>query len=198
MAVRFIADTHLGHKNIYKYRTIFESTLHNDLYFMSLIKSTHRKQDTTYFLGDIVFDHKYLPFFKSLPGKKILVLGNHDTEYIHIKDLVEVFDEVHSSMKYKEFILSHVPSHPDELRGKFNIHGHVHHCTIQDNRYLNVSVDSEFMKYNMRTLEELRAYFYNDNRSTQPMSVEDLKQHIDSNSKLSKLYQDALEQSRKE
>lgn len=160
MAVpRFIADTHLGHRNIYKYRTVFESTRHNDLYFMRILQETSTKRDSMFFLGDIAFDEYYLDAIKELPGKKILIPGNHCTEYIPMKKLVEVYDEVHALLKYKEFWLSHAPLHSGELREKVNIHGHVHTASVPDVNYLNVSVDSTFMRYMPRTLTEVRDAF---------------------------------------
>lgn len=156
---RFIADTHLGHRNIYKYRQVFDSTKHNDLYFIKILQEYSTKRDSMYFLGDICFDEYYLPMIKELPGTKILIAGNHCSEYIPMKKLVDVFDETHALLKYKEFWLSHAPLHPDELRGKRNIHGHVHAASVPDTKYLNVSVDSEFMKFLPRTLSEARDAF---------------------------------------
>lgn len=153
---RFIADTHLGHRNIYKYRTVFDSTKHNDLYFIKILQEYSKKRDSMYFLGDICFDEYYLPMIKELPGQKILIAGNHCTEYIPMKKLVDVFDETHALLKYKEFWLSHAPLHPEELRGKKNIHGHVHAASVENTNYLNVSVDSEFMRFLPRTLHEVR------------------------------------------
>ena len=53
--------------------------------------------------------------------------------------------------KIKNVILSHTPIHPQELEYKsssvnicpprYNIHGHVHDFTIDDDRYFNTSVD---------------------------------------------------------
>lgn len=160
MAVpRFIADTHLGHRNIWKYRKVFESTLHNDLYFIRILQETSTKRDSMYFLGDIIFDEKYLDVIKELPGKKVLILGNHCSEYIHISKLASTFDDVHGLLKYKEFWLSHAPLHDGELRQKLNVHGHVHTESVPDTKYLNVSVDSTFMRYKPRTLTEVRDAF---------------------------------------
>lgn len=153
---RFIADTHLGHRNIYKYRTVFDSTKHNDLYFIRILQETCKKRDSMFFLGDICFDRQYLEVIKELPGRKILIPGNHCTEYIPMKELVEVYDEVHALLKYKEFWLSHAPLNEVELRGKMNIHGHVHTQSVCSSNYLNVSVDSSFMRFLPRTLHEVR------------------------------------------
>ena len=160
MAVRFIADTHLGHKNIYKFRPVFKSTLHNDIFFTTLLETVITKRDIVYFLGDIIFDKKYLNFIKNLNcTKTILIAGNHCSENISMSTLANTFDEIHGIMKYKEFWLSHAPIHPVELRGKKNIHGHVHDASVNDINYLNVSVDSTFMNYYPRTIEEVREAF---------------------------------------
>ena len=45
-------------------------------------------------------------------------------------------------VKYKEFWLSHAPIHPEELRDRINIHGHVHYKNIDDARYFNVSCEN--------------------------------------------------------
>ena len=153
---RFIADLHMGHRNIYKYRTAFVSTEHNDLYWMYLLPEVLTKRDSSFFEGDVLFDEKYLPFIKELPGTKILIPGNHCTEYIPMKKLCDVFDDVHALLKYKELWLSHAPIHKDELRGKCNVHGHVHTESIMDAEYLNISADSEFTRFMPRTLFEVR------------------------------------------
>lgn len=156
---RFIADLHLGHKNIYKYRPIFESTKHNDLFFIEVLQKYSTKRDIMYFCGDILFNKEYFNVIRELPGKKFLVLGNHDTEFNSTRELTTVFDEVYSMLKYHEFWLTHAPLHADELRMKRNIHGHVHTASIDDVNYLNVSVDSSFMKFVPRTLFEVREAF---------------------------------------
>lgn len=197
---RFIADTHMGHKNIWKYRPVFESTLHNDLYFQYILAETCTKRDTMFILGDAVFDEKYLPFFKELPGTKILILGNHCSEYISTSKLCDTFDEVHALMKYKEFWLSHAPIHPEELRGKKNIHGHVHTESVSGLEYMNVSVDSSFMNFFPRTLHEVRQAFETVN-STQEIfggvPNEDALSVIEANPIAKAAYYKALEESRK-
>lgn len=197
---RFIADTHMGHRNIYKYRPVFESTLHNDLYFMEILSSICTKRDTMYFLGDILFDEKYLPFIRELPGQKILVLGNHCTEYIPVSKLCTAFDEVHALVKYKEFWLSHAPLHPDELRSKKNIHGHVHTESVNDLNYMNVSVDSSFMNYYPRTLLEVRQAFEKVNSEQKiftGIDDADALAVMESNPVTKAAYYKALEESRK-
>lgn len=201
MAVpRFIADTHLGHRNIWKYRKVFESTLHNDLYFTRVLQEVSTKRDSMYFLGDIAFDEYYLGLIKELPGRKILILGNHCSEYIPVKKLVDAFDEVHGLLKYKEFWLSHAPLHDGELRGKLNVHGHVHAASVPDTKYLNVSVDSSFMKYFPRTLTEVREGFATQNSTGEYFKgIEDdaTLETITADPKSREIYYWALAESRK-
>ena len=197
---RFIADLHMGHKNIWKYRPVFESTLHNDLYFQYVLEAVCTKRDTMFFLGDIVFNEIYLDFIKSLPGTKILILGNHCTEFVSTKLLCDAFDEVHGLLKYKEYWLSHAPLHPDELRGKRNVHGHVHTESVNDAQYLNVSVDSSFMNFFPRTLHEIRQGFEtvnNEQKIFAGVPNEDALSVIESNPIAKTAYYKALEESRK-
>jgi calcineurin-like phosphoesterase family protein len=73
-----------------------------------------------------------------LVGDKRIILGNHDTDRkVPIEQFVLAFDQVHGLVSYKDAWLSHPPIHPVELRGKFNIHGHVHQHSVPDPRYFN-------------------------------------------------------------
>jgi calcineurin-like phosphoesterase family protein len=90
-------------------------------------------------LGDAAFTVDGLESFRALPGRKILVRGNHDE--LPVQMYLSVFEEVYGITRYKKSWLTHAPIHPDELRGKSNIHGHVHLNTIPDARYVNVSAE---------------------------------------------------------
>lgn len=146
MAVLFWSDLHLGHRNILKFRFGKENATEDDIHkhaleLLSNYKKIVTKRDIVYFLGDIVFDKKYIPYLKELPGRKILILGNHDSEFFKTSELLEVFEEVLGCKRYKMFWLSHFPMHESELRGKLNIHGHTHNIVIPDKRYINVCVE---------------------------------------------------------
>ena len=160
-AVYFLSDLHLAHKNICKFREGFTSVEQHN----ALIKENYHKRvtkrDTVYFLGDVAFDKESLADVKTWAGaKKILICGNHDLDHHTMKDLVEAYDEVYSLKKYKEFWLSHAPIHPDELRGKVNIHGHTHYHNIADDRYVNVSMEQ--INYTPIELHEVRAKIYKE------------------------------------
>jgi calcineurin-like phosphoesterase family protein len=68
------------------------------------------------------------------------VLGNHDI--FPISEYQKYFTKIHGLTKYKGFWLSHAPIHSEELRGKINIHGHVHNKIIVDPRYRSVCVEA--------------------------------------------------------
>ena len=91
-----IADTHFGHKNIIQY----ENRPFEDVEIMdkSLIKNWNSvvgKDDLVYMLGDFTLSRRKViitDLVKRLNGRKILVMGNHDTR--KPKDYVECGFEV--------------------------------------------------------------------------------------------------------
>lgn len=145
------ADLHLGHKNITKYRTQFSSAEEHHETILDNIKSSVNKADSLWLLGDIAFDKHWLSRVSEIKcRRKVLILGNHDTDRsIKIRDLVEVYDEVHSLVSHRNIWFSHCPIHPQELRNRdFNIHGHLHGDIVKlydsnymDKHYINVSIE---------------------------------------------------------
>lgn len=160
-----LADVHRGHKNIHTYRNFASNEEHD-----SIIKENYHnvvtKRDIVFFLGDIAFTHEALAEIKTwTAAKKVLIVGNHDLERgIKMRDLCDTYDEVYAFRRYKEFWLSHPPMHPDELRGKVNVHGHVHDKTIDDPRYFNVSMENiDMTPINLEVLRE-RLYHQSNNQ----------------------------------
>ena len=110
------------------------------MYLMDRWRRTVTKWDLVYVLGDAAFTDEGLQSIAELPGRKKLVRGNHDKH--NAKLLLRVFEDIHGIVAYKRTWLSHAPIHPQELRGRKNIHGHVHFATIPDDRYINVSAEA--------------------------------------------------------
>lgn len=143
--VYVMSDLHLGHKNICNFRTQFSSQEEHDNTILENYKSVVTKRDTVIFLGDVAFNLESLDKIKGLTGNKILVCGNHDLERgISMKTIIdsEAYSAVYSLWSRKGCWLSHAPIHPVELRGRYNIHGHVHHKTLPDKRYFNASMEN--------------------------------------------------------
>jgi calcineurin-like phosphoesterase family protein len=156
MAVYFISDLHLGHKNILKFADGkhrdwgCETVEEHDAELIKRINSVVHKRDKLYILGDVVFRRENLWKLGEIQGQKHIILGNHDSEYFNFRDYEPYVIKLGGLEKYKSHWLSHAPVHPAELRDCPSVHGHVHHNSIADNndptgwdkRYINVCVES--------------------------------------------------------
>ena len=139
--VWFTSDLHFGHKNISKFRLEVSSEENNRARIKADWEELVTKRDIVYVLGDAAFTMDTVKEFGELPAeRKFLVRGNHDELSTH--EYLKYFTEIYGLKKYKEFWLSHSPIHPNELRGKINLHGHVHYADVQDARYFNMCVES--------------------------------------------------------
>lgn len=150
--VFMIGDLHFGHTNVHKFRDelgLYDEQAHRE-FLVDNWNSIVGKRDVVYVLGDACFHHNALPTFGRLNGRKKLIMGNHDLPY---KCFEPYFEEIHGFLKYKKAWLSHAPIHPKELRGRVNIHGHVHYETIDDPRYFNVSCEN--IDYKPKSYEEI-------------------------------------------
>lgn len=173
--VWFCSDLHFGHKNIKNFRGHVVDEEDNRSKIVTDWNRLVTKHDDVYVLGDAAFTLDTLQQIGTLPGaRKFLVRGNHDE--LTLSEYAKVFDNVYGLKKYKEFWLSHAPVHPDELRGRVNLHGHVHYETIRkpfhpalhvkqeyDTRYFNCCVENIFKLKGraLISLEEIREYTRN-------------------------------------
>lgn len=168
----FCSDLHLGHKNVGKFRAPmgpeWASESDNRATIVQDFISNVTKRCVVYCLGDIAFTMEAIDLMKSLPGRKILIRGNHDT--CNTSAYLKAFDEVYGLIKYKGFWLSHAPIHKDELRGKKNLHGHVHYNSVRvgsslgnplDPDYFNCCPEALWPKYGrcLVSLDEVRQHF---------------------------------------
>lgn len=134
MTVWFTSDQHYGHANIIPYcKRPFRDVEHMEAEMVRRFAAVVKPDDTVYFLGDFSFTNP-LPVLQQLPGKKYLILGNHDWDerrrkqlgksgafgWIKDVELIEVEDQ--------ELWLSHYPhlSWPNSHHGSWNLHGHMH------------------------------------------------------------------------
>jgi calcineurin-like phosphoesterase family protein len=166
--VRFIADLHLGHRNMATRRG-FSTVEEHDEHIIAKWNSVVSKRDTTYILGDVTME-KEEPYYllDRLNGIKHVILGNHDRRQ-DVRYLLERVESVAGMVQYKGVMLTHCPIHPMELdyRFKYNIHGHIHDAVVTkqeyewgylldptpDERYCCVSC--ERVDYLPKTLKEL-------------------------------------------
>lgn len=147
-----ISDAHFGHKNILNFRKIFSSIEEHDETIMQNILSSCGKRDTLWMHGDMFFTGESINKLEEIckyVGHVRLILGNHDVERMSsdrrrmgLEKILSTGAGVFSLATKGGFWLTHAPIHPDELRGKFCCHGHVHDATLSDYRYINVSCEN--------------------------------------------------------
>lgn len=167
MGVFFIGDTHFGHKGVTRFRQQFhDDNEHHETIFNNIMAVAAKRNDI-YLMGDVCFNIEYFHYVeeivKNFQSVK-LIIGNHDFERTNaptIHDYLKLNISIHAFVKYKEFWLSHCPIHPNELRGKVNIHGHVHDKTIIDCNYFNASCEN--VDFKPISLENIRLQIKSNN-----------------------------------
>ena len=182
---RFIADLHLGHKNMLSFDSRpFETIEENDNFIIDNWNYTVDFNDDVYILGDISWYNstKTIEIMKQLNGNKHLIIGNHDKRLLKNPKLRNEFVEI---CDYKEItfddgtglILCHYPiiAFKNHYYGWIHLYGHTHNTwendvvvrAIKDSievsgkpcRMYNVGVMMPEIWYQPRTLSEiLKAY----------------------------------------
>jgi calcineurin-like phosphoesterase family protein len=131
----FTADLHLGHANIIKHcDRPFASVDEMDGHLMSAWNARVHSGDTVYILGDLIFRSAASPasYLEALNGKKHLILGNHDKDWIKKIDLTKYFVSVERFVEFSDgqhtMTLCHYPlmSWNHMAKGSYMIHGHIH------------------------------------------------------------------------
>lgn len=167
-----ISDTHFRHEAILTFKDYagkppregFDNVDHMDQHMMDMWNETVKPEDTIYHLGDVLFGHDKLDWmqdnFKKLPGKKYLVLGNHDNP----KFMAMFFKQIMLWKDYSDLglLLSHTPVHESTLAEShrfgespiLNVHGHIHSNPSPEGPYKCVSVEQT--NYTPVNLDELR------------------------------------------
>lgn len=158
----FISDTHFGHRNLLQfkrednshlrhYQTVEE--MNSDLIYKW--NSVVGKHDKVYHLGDLALQVSNLDFMYELNGSKVLYKGNHDK--MDLSQYAKHFKDIRGADHKGEFkfMLSHIPLHKASIKlGFTNVHGHLHHRSLDDPSYFNVAV--ERINYTPISYEELK------------------------------------------
>lgn len=155
------ADLHLGHKGVTQFLNNdgtklrpWDTVEEMDEALIANWNSVVGPKDKVYNLGDVVINRRALKTLERLNGEKVLIKGNHDL--FRLEEYTPYFKDIRGSHPLADFILTHIPIHPESLsRWKGNIHGHLHSnvvermymeygmcvCMEVDPRYLCVSVE---------------------------------------------------------
>lgn len=141
------SDTHFFHENIIKYENRpFENAKEMNKVLLSNWRKKVKSKDILYHLGDVSLANKIETekIIKSMPGYKILILGNHDRSHSE-KWWREVgFDAVYKYPIIIEgfYMLSHEPLYVGPETPYANIHGHTHSESSVNKLKFNVSVEN--------------------------------------------------------
>jgi calcineurin-like phosphoesterase family protein len=152
-----ISDTHFSHRGILTYEKDhrpFDSLEEHDEMLVHNWNSVVKPDDKVFHVGDFCLNRAALKFAPRLMGRKILIMGNHDT--FRTEEYLEAgFTRVCGALQVENLILTHIPVHPQQLEHRFfaNVHGHLHSHIIPDWRYLNVSCEQ--INLTPITLEEV-------------------------------------------
>lgn len=126
MNIYIISDTHLHHDNIIIYCN--RPTNHTELILENWCNIV-KEDDLIIHLGDVIFKRasELDNILHSLPGKKILVRGNHDRETLEWY-MTHGFDFACDSFIFEDILFTHIPSAFLPANTKINIHGHLHNA----------------------------------------------------------------------
>ena len=143
----YTSDLHFGHKNIIKYcNRPFKTTEEMDDHILEKFQHI-REDDNLYILGDFAFHQNrksMSKLFHSIPGKKHLILGNHDERIVKAMPWasMELMMEVMDGNKNR-LTLCHYPMKTwnGARAGQFHLFGHVHDSWKGTRIAINVGVD---------------------------------------------------------
>lgn len=160
-----ISDTHFNHANILCFKaedgTLFRGRYFDDVDHMNETMAERwnavvKPEDKVYHLGDVYMSQgpKANEILKRLHGKKRLILGNHDNGKDQL--LQKYFDKIYMWRIFDgEMLLTHVPVHPNSLRGTWNIHGHIHEKKSPPGNYHCVCVEqTDYFPVNYEQLRD--------------------------------------------
>jgi len=137
----FTADQHFGHANIIKHSARpFSSVEEMDAALLANWNGVVKPQDTVYILGDLFFRNTVSAedYLRRLNGKKHLVFGNHDKDWMKKTDLPRFFESVERMSEINDgahrITLCHYPmmTWNHIAKGSYMIHGHIHNNTDAD------------------------------------------------------------------
>ena len=151
-----ISDTHFGDSDC----KLMDSDWPTPQEHIDKIKKKVHKNDTLIHLGDVGNPE----WMTQIKAHKVLIMGNHDTGAINYgkstiisqdrnRKIVTYFDEIYTGPLFiaEKILLSHEPIINDMW---YNIHGHVHDCSIFD-PYNATNLASNVVGYDVVNLKDI-------------------------------------------
>lgn len=167
----FTADTHFFHKEL-----MHDTRFANRMFFSvndmnnTIVEnwnSVVNDNDTVYHLGDIALINskkedlkRVLEILKKLKGQIVFLKGNHDSralfKFIDKNNVILpdgrmkfTFIDVGLILKLNHYqlFLTHYPLLVGPSKNRVNVHGHIHHSSVNSPWNINVGVDSADIDY---------------------------------------------------
>lgn len=171
MKTFLIADLHFGHEGACHFLNQyglplrpFATAKEMDEVLVERWNKKVSPNDKVYVLGDVSMGRQHISTIGRCNGTKVLIKGNHDI--YKLNDYTPYFKDIRGSHKLDNFILTHIPIHPESLARwtSGNIHGHLHSHNVmkdgvKDDRYFCVSVEQ--IDYTPIDFEEIRKIYEN-------------------------------------
>lgn len=160
--IYFIADTHFDHEAIIRYENRpFKNIEEQEAEIIKNWNEIVDDEDTVYVLGDFGLsssEEHMIRVCSELKGKKILVMGNHDTQTPEWYRKCGFVEASPWPILIEGFwILSHEPLYMNENMPYANIYGHVHgNPSYKDYSSKSVCVCVERIHYTPIEFEEVR------------------------------------------
>lgn len=151
MAHWFTADPHFFHHNILRFcKRPFANVEEMNNTIVANLRTAVKPTDHLWILGDLTMDknkdkERVQTLFRQIPGKKHLIIGNHDRAPWVRHDLPweSVQEVLHTSLENRRVTLCHYPmvTWPGVRHGALMLFGHVHNNWKGSRNCVNVGVD---------------------------------------------------------
>lgn len=163
------SDFHWHHKNIMKFcpetRGHYRDVAHMNQDMIDQWNSMVAPEDLVYMLGDIAFCSGFeaSTIMSKLQGRKILVMGNHDTKTVKDKNFCREFEEIHNYLEVNyagtKICMFHYPiaEFNSQHRGAVHFHGHLHQHPSGLEQYRVRNVGWDYTGRILSTMEEMIA-----------------------------------------
>lgn len=128
--VRFISDLHLYDSCMFAWRPGVRTLIEYSDIVLRNWNETVSDDDVTIVVGDIGNCHREtLDVFREMRGTKVLVVGNHDMEWIDKIYESQIFAAIHKYLFNESFLITHIPKKCCTVFPTYRIHGHHHEYT---------------------------------------------------------------------
>ena len=159
--IYLISDEHYGHEKVIEFGSRpFKNGIEMNEQLIKNFQITVNPDDLIYHLGDFGLCNRQMvnTILAQLPGKHILIMGNHDRQQVTGANWTAVLSQAVLPLGKHRFLLNHRPKIelPDDIDGVF--HGHVH-SPKRDRDYpnlawFNVNLSVEQIEYRPISLKK--------------------------------------------